>query len=172
MQDKKGFIWLATWDGLCKFDGYNFTGYKTTVNDSVIMGGNNRIHRIVEDAYGYIWLNAYSHEVFKFDPKTEKYIATYNAGKIPFKASKIIPMPSGKVWLISETMGTICVPDSISPPIQFSLEEKNLPDNKVNAVFEDSNNFSWILTDNGLLKIPPSVNPEGEYEVFSLVGKI
>ena len=28
MQDKKGFLWFATWNGLNKFDGYTFKNYK------------------------------------------------------------------------------------------------------------------------------------------------
>ena len=30
-QDKKGFIWIGTWQGLSKYDGHKFTNY-TTVN--------------------------------------------------------------------------------------------------------------------------------------------
>jgi len=163
MQDRKGFIWLATWDGLCKFDGYNFTSYKTTVNDSVIMG-NNRIHNIEEDIYGYIWLSSYSYEVFRFDPRTEKYIATYSVGDAPFRTSGILPMPSGRVWLKSETMGAICVPDTLNTYKIFSPNEKNLPSYKVNTVFEDSSHISWILTDNGLVKVS-SANTD-EFEIF------
>ena len=28
LQDKDGYIWLATWNGLEKFDGYTFKNYK------------------------------------------------------------------------------------------------------------------------------------------------
>lgn len=28
LQDNKGFIWFATWDGIYKFDGYHFKNYK------------------------------------------------------------------------------------------------------------------------------------------------
>ena len=28
LQDKKGFIWFSTWNGLDKFDGYTFNNYK------------------------------------------------------------------------------------------------------------------------------------------------
>lgn len=29
VQDSKGFIWFATWNGLNKFDGYTFKNYKS-----------------------------------------------------------------------------------------------------------------------------------------------
>ena len=30
LQDKTGVIWLSTWNGLNKFDGYTFTNYKAS----------------------------------------------------------------------------------------------------------------------------------------------
>lgn len=32
-QDKKGFMWFGTWNGLSKFDGYRFKTYKSTPSD-------------------------------------------------------------------------------------------------------------------------------------------
>lgn len=157
IQDRKGFIWIATWDGLCKFDGYNFTTYKTFPEDSILMS-NNRIDKIVEDIYGYIWVCSYNQETFKFDPKTEKYLMSFNVDGMLFKANDIQVKPSGKVWLISDKMGTICTSDSLGTIKTFSLKQKNLPSNKVNSVFEDDNNITWILTDNGLVKVAENLS--------------
>ena len=165
LQDKKGFIWLATWDGLCKFDGYNFTTYKTFPDDSILMS-NNRIDKIAEDAYGYIWLNTYNQETFRFDPKTEKYVAAFQVNDKPFKTSEVLPKPSGKVWLISKSMGTICILDSLSNTKLFSSEQENLPSNRVHTIFEDSNNISWILTDNGLVRTSASSDKDENFKVF------
>ena len=37
-QDSKGFIWIATWEGLSKYDGYKFTNYSTAngLSDNLI----------------------------------------------------------------------------------------------------------------------------------------
>lgn len=161
LQDRKGFIWLATWDGLCKFDGHNFTNYKTTPEDTILMS-NNRIDNLKEDAYGYIWLYTYNREPFRFDPKTEKYVATFRMRDKLFDTSRILIMPSGRVWLTSSGMGAICVLDSLNNHRLFSVGEGNLPDDKVNGVFEDSNGSAWTLTDGGLLKV--SFLPGGETE--------
>ncbi|WNH09398.1 two-component regulator propeller domain-containing protein [Thalassobellus suaedae] len=50
IQDKKGFIWLATFNGLSKYDGYTFQNYKTSSSDKVLMK-DNRIDKITEDKY-------------------------------------------------------------------------------------------------------------------------
>lgn len=33
LQDHKGQLWFATWNGLNKFDGYRFTSYKNSPNE-------------------------------------------------------------------------------------------------------------------------------------------
>lgn len=37
LQDEQGFIWLATWNGLCRFDGYDFHTFKPQVGDGCHM---------------------------------------------------------------------------------------------------------------------------------------
>ena len=53
IQDHKGLMWFATWDGLCKFDGYTFKNYKAHPGDSIGLS-NNRLDNIKEDKYGFI----------------------------------------------------------------------------------------------------------------------
>ena len=48
LQDHRGLMWLATWDGVNSFDGYNFKQYKTA-SDSIPGLSNNRIEKIIEE---------------------------------------------------------------------------------------------------------------------------
>src|SRR5215831_19383395 len=50
-QDAKGYLWLATWEGLSRFDGYRFTNY--TQADGL---GDPIINDIVEDRHGRLWV--------------------------------------------------------------------------------------------------------------------
>lgn len=50
-QDKKGFIWFATWEGLSRFDGYNFKNF----DESDGLPHVNITH-INEDKEGNIWV--------------------------------------------------------------------------------------------------------------------
>ena len=73
IQDKKGFLWFGTWNGLNKFDGYTFKNYKTSYKDGYILN-TNRISQIAETKYGDIWCQAYDGRVYMFDNQTEKFI--------------------------------------------------------------------------------------------------
>lgn len=152
LQDQKGFMWFSTWDGLCKFDGYSFRTYKIQRGDSYHMR-SNRIDFITEDRYGNIWTIPYDREPHRFDPKTETFMGL---GSIPeykdlsFTATTVLPMPSGKVWLISDKMGCICISDSTFNVEPYNIENKKIQANKIYTVHEDSDYNTWILTNNGL----------------------
>ncbi|MDR2408623.1 MAG: response regulator [Bacteroidales bacterium] len=165
IQDKKGFMWFATWDGLCKFDGYNFTTYKSSQKDTIFMR-SNRIDKIVEAPSGYIWVHTYNKEIYCFDPHKEKYITSFNIIDEPFSASEILIMPSGRVWLTSDDMGTICVLDTTNTYKIYSIANQSLPSNNVRTVFEDSDNCSWILTDQGIVRLKQPEKEDAAYKTF------
>ena len=51
IQDVQGFIWIGTWDGLNKFDGYEFVVYNTEKGLS-----NPTINALYEDDERNIWI--------------------------------------------------------------------------------------------------------------------
>lgn len=146
LQDHKGFMWFATWNGICKFDGENFYSYRIQSEDSHHMR-SNRIDFLEEDKYGFIWLLPYDGEPCRFDPRTERFISlrdiTGNEEESVL-TKKIITTPSGKVWLLKADIGLICVTDK-----RFNLKRMNSED-VIYTVHEDQERNSWILTNNGV----------------------
>ncbi|KAA6306304.1 Sensor histidine kinase TodS, partial [termite gut metagenome] len=55
LQDHKGIMWFATWDGINKFNGYSFKTYKAG-QGSLNSLANNRVDFMYEDRYGYLWV--------------------------------------------------------------------------------------------------------------------
>ncbi len=51
LQDSRGFIWIGTWDGLNKYDGYSFRTYNMEAGLS-----NTTIHCLLEDNEGNLWV--------------------------------------------------------------------------------------------------------------------
>lgn len=66
LQDKQGYMWFGTWDGLNRFDGYNFQVYKA-MNQGVEVCVNNRVDLIYEDEFEQIWWETYDGHYFKID---------------------------------------------------------------------------------------------------------
>ena len=72
LQDKKGMMWFSTWDGINRFDGYTFKSYKASKKNQLPLI-NNRVDEMVEDGYGFLWLQTYAEQVYRFNPRTEDF---------------------------------------------------------------------------------------------------
>lgn len=54
IQDKTGFIWIATEDGLNRYDGYNFVIYRNERDDKTSIA-SNQVRTLLQDKNGTIW---------------------------------------------------------------------------------------------------------------------
>ncbi len=55
LQDKMGFMWFGTKDGLNRFDCYMFKNFRKTPEAKGSIG-NNFIHSLYEDEQGMLWV--------------------------------------------------------------------------------------------------------------------
>jgi ligand-binding sensor domain-containing protein len=72
IKDHKGFIWIATADGLNRYDGYKFKIFRYDPNDSTSLS-DNFVYSICEDRLGNIWVGTRSAGLNKFNRKTGKF---------------------------------------------------------------------------------------------------
>ena len=72
-QDDYGYIWIATWNGLSRFDGFNFYNYRTG-NASHIKNLHNRILDMAIDQSQNVWMHMYDGRVFVLDRHTDTII--------------------------------------------------------------------------------------------------
>ena len=69
--DDYGYLWLATWNGISRFDGFNFYNYKTGIA-SGIRGLHNRIDDMIIDQAQNVWLKMYDGRMFVINRKTDR----------------------------------------------------------------------------------------------------
>lgn len=107
MQDKEGYIWIATKNGLNRYDGYNIITYHNNSNDSYSLPDNYCI-TIAEDDKGYLWIGTFSKGLFLFDKTTEKF---YGVGAINSNKENLyivdLKFASGKLFIKTWTNGFI-----------------------------------------------------------------
>lgn len=70
LQDSRGFIWICTSFGLCRYDGYRFQNYFSYERDTTTLR-SNRMDDIQEAYDGKLWLN-HGMSYSLYDPVTEK----------------------------------------------------------------------------------------------------
>lgn len=138
-QDRLGYLWIGTADGLNRYDGISFKTYKYKSDDSLSIN-NNDIITIYEDKKGNLWvgtttgLNLYNREKDKFIPipNIHKYVrcfCEYNDGRL------LIGSPGG-LYLFN--------------PRDFTFKEINNSIN-IESILHDRNNNFWLGTFRGLL---------------------
>lgn len=70
-QDKQGFIWIGTNDGLNRYDGHQFKVFRHHFDDEHSIS-NNVIAAIAQDPDGYLWIGT-NDGLNRFDPRTEQF---------------------------------------------------------------------------------------------------
>lgn len=71
ISDDYGYVWIATWNGVSRFDGYNFYNYRTGIMSGV-KGLHNRIDRMTIDQSQNIWLKMYDGRIFVLNRQTDR----------------------------------------------------------------------------------------------------
>jgi len=82
LQDKKGFIWLGTRDGLNKFDGYSFKSFKNEPNNPASIS-NNEITCLCQDDSGLLWIGTRGGGLNIYDPHSESFVRFQNRQNDP-----------------------------------------------------------------------------------------
>lgn len=72
IQDKHEFIWIATANGLNRFDGIDFKRFTHQENNPYSISGDN-IRCLLEDSKGYIWVGTLNTGLNRYDYKTGKF---------------------------------------------------------------------------------------------------
>lgn len=70
-QDKEGFMWFATRNGLCKYDGYQITVYNSYQGRDYALKSNN-VYCLADDNLGNLWVGTYN-GINRFDKITGRF---------------------------------------------------------------------------------------------------
>jgi signal transduction histidine kinase/ligand-binding sensor domain-containing protein len=71
-QDSRDFLWFGTFDGVNRYDGYNFRIFKSVLDDSTSISGLN-FNSICEDKYGNIWFGSLGGGISEYNRNTETF---------------------------------------------------------------------------------------------------
>ncbi|MGB7393091.1 MAG: two-component regulator propeller domain-containing protein, partial [Pricia sp.] len=98
MQDKSGFVWMGTNNGLNRFDGYDFSIYKSDLNDKNSLP-NNRIRSLLTDSQNRIWIATESNQLSFYNPTSDDFsIVPIDDGSYSGHGTNLIQDGLGKIW--------------------------------------------------------------------------
>lgn len=117
-QDKTGFMWFGTKDGLNRYDGFRFKVFKNDPDDPRSLG-NNTVNALHEDQKGMIWVGTNA-GIYLYQPHLESFF--------PFETKDQTDHPIwGQVLEIREDLqGDIWIATSSSGVYRFEQESQTL----------------------------------------------
>lgn len=148
-QDSRKYIWIATEDGLNKFDGVRFTVYRNQKDDKFSLK-NNYVRSVFEDSKGRIWVGCIN-GLQIYNRAEDKFIEIpvyYQHRKIEPHITSIIELSNGEILLSSSGAGVIRSSQDFK---SFSVDEHlfyNLNSRYLIALQEDRKGQLWIASEN------------------------
>jgi len=159
LQDRRGFMWFATRDGLNRYDGNAFVVYKNNPSDPGSLS-SNFIQDLIEDDHGDLWI-ATNTGVNKFDPTTERVTRYLHDPNNPNSiggayVASIAQDRRGYLWFGTEASGL----DKFDPATQTFTHYRNDSDDqfvgRITQVIADSHGQIWFVGERGLFHLDPT----------------
>ncbi|RIV23868.1 response regulator [Fibrisoma montanum] len=158
VQDRQGFIWMATRDGLARYDGSRFKVFQPDPDGRPSLSSTD-VAQLQLDHHGKLWMTNERGDLDVFDPRTEQFI---NLSQQPiFKRLKLNPGQFNRfcvdqhdrLWITADTAGLVCLNLSSNRIKQYRHQPNqpySISHNSIFGILEAPNGAIWILTKAGL----------------------
>jgi signal transduction histidine kinase/ligand-binding sensor domain-containing protein/DNA-binding NarL/FixJ family response regulator len=151
-QDHDGFMWFGTYDGLNRFDGYEFKVYRNKLNDTHSLA-HNYIYAINEDKNHHIWvgtgqgISVYNRRSSTFNPAY--YINYASKARVPITSNinAIKTDTAGNVLIGSNGGGLLIQSPGSGVAVQLPFFRNGFPAESYNVhgITIDKKGRAWLL---------------------------
>ena len=151
VQDKRGYMWLASKNGLFRYDGYQMIQYRNNPLDPKSLA-TTELECIAIDSSGIIWIGTVSAGLERFDPVTGQFTHYRHDAKNnnSINSDSIFAVycdREGIVWI-----GAVGL-DRLDPTTNKFTHYRHQPDiagslsnDEVRTIYEDKKGDLWIAT--------------------------
>ncbi|WP_022824388.1 sensor histidine kinase [Hymenobacter norwichensis] len=155
VQDRRGFLWVGTQDGLSRYDGVGFRTFRNDAQQPTSLG-SNYVLSLCQDHQGNLWAGT-GGGLSRYNPRTNQF-RTYRAAPIDSSglSDNFVPTvlcdKQGRVWA-----GTESGLHRFNPRTQHFVRFQHLPSpqamsirrNAVRALAQDRAGVVWVGTGEG-----------------------
>lgn len=172
LQDRQGFLWFGTADGLNRYDGYSFVVFRRTGADSTSLS-SSFVQALAEDSQGMLWigtkdgglnrLNPQTRGISVFRTATERSRTSATAPSNELAHNNVTALRMSRdghtLWIGTDGGGvqSIDVQNVSQGFRRWQMpNQQNALTKRVSSVLEDAAGRILIGTANGLYRLEPS----------------
>jgi len=153
IQDKNGFMWFATFNGINKYNGYTITTYIHDKNDTTSLSHNGIVY-LFEDNDGFIWAaNNGMAGLDKYNPKTDNFTRyKYNPKDSTSISSNdiyhVMQDKLGNIWICTSNALNLVVQNKDKNHTTTSFKRYYYPENawEFSMAYEDKNDHLLLFS--------------------------
>ncbi|MFZ6028147.1 MAG: two-component regulator propeller domain-containing protein [Chloroflexota bacterium] len=162
-QDKQGYLWFGTQDGLNLYDGRRFTIFRPELNNPNSLT-SRYILALAGDPAGNLWIGTLGGGLNHYNRQTGRFTSYWHNPHNPDSLGgdsvlALVLAANGSLWIGSNGGLDVLDPQSgkyIAHYRHRPAEPDSLLSNQVNDLVEDPDGFLWIATGKGLDRLDPS----------------
>jgi diguanylate cyclase (GGDEF)-like protein/PAS domain S-box-containing protein len=141
LEDPRGFMWFSTFEGVSRFDGYEFKNYRYSSKDPNSLP-NNFTKKLLLDSSGNLWI-ATKNGLAKYNPLKDNF-TNYNKQNSQLKSNEIftIALNNDGDLLVSTNENLYLYDDLTSSFFPFTVKGENLPAD-IKVIFSESDK-TWL----------------------------
>lgn len=146
-QDRKGNIWIASWEGIFRYDGKSFTNITSKVSSA-------RFFSVLEDRKGNLWFGSIGSGVFLYDGKSFQNFTT-KEGLLNNDVGSIYEDKKGNIWFgvfggasryDGKSFRNYIIDGNVMNEDRTGKTFPDRPPYEVNSIIEDKTGRFWFAT--------------------------
>ncbi len=160
LQDRRGYLWFATINGLNRFDGQRFKVFQYDHYDRSGIS-SNEVTALVEDPHGFIWIGT-TDGLNRFDPTSEQFVAFHHTPNDPTSIAAnvinhLLVDQQGSLWVSTRKTLNLYLPESgtFKHFTQVENETGIPPLRGILHLAEGADGHIWIADNAGLFRFNP-----------------
>jgi len=162
LQDSQGFVWLATEDGLVRYDGHELVRYaRLPISRGGLSG--NYIYQMVEDAHRDLWIAVKDGGVARWHRDTNSFTVIRHSDEDPQSLASdavraLVLDARGRLWIGTSDAG-IDILEPATGRIEHLRHDANNPhtlvSDRIQTLTFDRSGTLWAGTEQGLDRWQP-----------------
>ncbi|HSC09984.1 MAG TPA: two-component regulator propeller domain-containing protein, partial [Rhodanobacteraceae bacterium] len=168
-QDRDGFIWIGTQDGLNRFDGYGFKVYKHDRTDPGSLT-HNHVWALLADPDGGLWVGTQAGGLNRYDPVLDRFTSYESAAGSDSSASRLVTAlardKNGRIW-VANGGGRLQWVDRAHERLVDTPLGEHASLRMVRALLPAHDGAMWIGTNQGLYRADADARAMAEFRADS-----